>query len=370
MADRKRKAEHSDLGPPAQRAGPSVPRPLASQPSVSRTLAAFATPHPSSLNGLIQKHGRERLYVKPIRWTARHLELLECHFEQQETPGTVQASHLPSSKKLDQVRNAGHAFLVANCTSAKLAAFRDLMKAHGILLPDRPDATANSSSPGQPCVPARRFLSFGFGKKNEPHYIDAVFMHPTTGCVSIGFLSYEALVMVRRLSVCGSTDKKPNPPVDRRREECFRRLEPASKWEDPYVVACLIALAQKECLRRAKEECPPVFEVYLIMTTFNTTRSLYVYTARVTRYFLDRFETPSRYTPSEGLVVSYYCIPLSALESTSVPRRTVAQYTITMERLLGVLRESKRECKSEDELNGGRRADRGGDNSPKQKELE
>lgn len=40
------------------------------------------------------------------------------------------------------------------------------------------------------------------------------------------------------------------------------------------------------------------------------TQSLYFYTARIPSAFLDKFDRPSRYFPSNPVRISYYCIPL------------------------------------------------------------
>ena len=37
-------------------------------------------PQPLSLNDLIRRHCHDRLYVKPLHWTAQHLQLLKCRF--------------------------------------------------------------------------------------------------------------------------------------------------------------------------------------------------------------------------------------------------------------------------------------------------
>lgn len=39
---------------------------------------------PTSVDEIIRRHPRERLFVQPLEWTARHLELLQCSFELQD----------------------------------------------------------------------------------------------------------------------------------------------------------------------------------------------------------------------------------------------------------------------------------------------
>jgi hypothetical protein len=41
---------------------------------------AFQSPEPLSLNGLLRQHCHDRLYVHPLRWTAQHVQLLNCRF--------------------------------------------------------------------------------------------------------------------------------------------------------------------------------------------------------------------------------------------------------------------------------------------------
>jgi hypothetical protein len=41
---------------------------------------AFQPPEPLSLNDLLRQHCHDRLYVYPLRWTAQHLQLLNCRF--------------------------------------------------------------------------------------------------------------------------------------------------------------------------------------------------------------------------------------------------------------------------------------------------
>src|SRR5271154_3538181 len=41
---------------------------------------ASQLPQPLSLNDLLRQHCRDRLYVPPLRWTAQHVQLLNCRF--------------------------------------------------------------------------------------------------------------------------------------------------------------------------------------------------------------------------------------------------------------------------------------------------
>ena len=43
-------------------------------------LQASQPPQPFSLNDLLRQHCHDRLYIKPLHWTAQHLQLLKCRF--------------------------------------------------------------------------------------------------------------------------------------------------------------------------------------------------------------------------------------------------------------------------------------------------
>jgi hypothetical protein len=59
-------------------------------------------PQPLSLNDLLRRHRHDRLYVKPLHWTAQHLQLLKCRFvHRRRTPqptSSTQGGLAPSSE--------------------------------------------------------------------------------------------------------------------------------------------------------------------------------------------------------------------------------------------------------------------------------
>src|SRR3569833_1294392 len=66
-------------GPPPPRAGPAG---IGAPPA-----------HPQSINGILRRLNRENLYVVPIKWTERQLELLQCRFVREpHNPKENQAS--------------------------------------------------------------------------------------------------------------------------------------------------------------------------------------------------------------------------------------------------------------------------------------
>lgn len=61
------------------------------------------SPEPSSINDILRKHSRDRLYIPPLRWTAQHLNLLGCRFVRKKVPRPTGEGHeagLPADKAL------------------------------------------------------------------------------------------------------------------------------------------------------------------------------------------------------------------------------------------------------------------------------
>lgn len=84
-------SNHSDAGasqlspasltPPAHSPSNSTPpSPRSRQASGPSRTPSCQLPDPGSINDLLRKTCRERLYVSPLRWTWRQLDLLQCRF--------------------------------------------------------------------------------------------------------------------------------------------------------------------------------------------------------------------------------------------------------------------------------------------------
>jgi len=56
------------------------------------------------------------------------------------------------------------------------------------------------------------------------------------------------------------------------------------------------------------------YKVHLIALRVEDKRGLYLYKARIPAGFLDKFDTPSRFSASLPIVISYYRIPLVPME--------------------------------------------------------
>ena len=90
--------------------------PLQEQGSCSviygRMVPQASRPQSFSLNDLLRRHCRDRLYVPPLHWSAKHLELLKCQFvPRRHTPkpaNSTQARLTPPSESEQSGENSKH----------------------------------------------------------------------------------------------------------------------------------------------------------------------------------------------------------------------------------------------------------------------
>jgi hypothetical protein len=110
---------------------------------------ASQLPEPFSLNGLLRQHCHDRLYVHPLRWTAQHLQLLNCRFFHRRPlppPASSTQAHRESEQpgedsKLDKQQpkhgqdidlKAARRLAFSPFSTAKKFAMRELLKDHAI----------------------------------------------------------------------------------------------------------------------------------------------------------------------------------------------------------------------------------------------
>ncbi len=64
---------------------------------------------PLSLRQVVAQHPRERLHVRPVEWTACHLELLRCEFAEPTSSSPEHHSHDEPPSRLQRKRRAAAA---------------------------------------------------------------------------------------------------------------------------------------------------------------------------------------------------------------------------------------------------------------------
>lgn len=255
------------------------------------------SPQPrASINTLLRQRPNERLYVKPLLWTARHLEILGCRFLSGDgrrhplRPFTY--SYLPLSPPASPTDNpqdgtsdnrssdhssSGHGSSgdneVAgldpeNCSHKRkrcgtryvMSAFRDpslhwrrdatiRLLNWGLLRTMSFNAILDFDFNGKPVASVQPVTIFGSRRPLclvKPHYkresFDAPVEIPRYPLVL--WLDYQAFAVEPRQARCNPV--RDSEPVRALREIELRRVAPSDQKHDPYLAAALISLAQDQ----------------------------------------------------------------------------------------------------------------------------
>lgn len=243
---------------------------------------ASITP-PLSVNRLVVLHARERLLVHPLCWTDRQLALLECRIHRRgegprgdgvcerttETAGPAESAE-PVSPKSDRLVRFLARRLKYQLTWSELAdTLQKLLRPLGGPMSIEQGYVAirfAASSPSQVALvltqrgwvsrPAR--LYFDRSPRATIEYCRMSVRIPgpaseviTFACIDLDEIMLERRLLFRRENRLGMSDW---PGVYRLRS-LLKHHTPADPNQDPYLVALLIALAQRE-RRRAAQQLP------------------------------------------------------------------------------------------------------------------
>ncbi|CAH0025850.1 unnamed protein product, partial [Clonostachys rhizophaga] len=285
---------------------------------------ALGKPERKSICAIMRQHCRSRLYIPPIYWTSEHLKLLGCEFSSKEVPQNERRRRSPISVAL-QVSDDGTVAVEKMDTTLGYA-----VRAAGLL--SRPCAMEGR-------VSAVISLLAACGIEQRDIQTDGIFASE----FATAFLAYINLDVLHSLRSQHIRQKflprtrvrgRLNSPVASLIRKNICRLKPENEIEDPYIVAVLIALAQHQYRRREQlrnntaasapspeqEDCfSKLFKVHLLAVPDIAARELYLYAARIPPAFLDKFDQPSKFSPSRPISVTYYSLPLR--NARKLPKR-------------------------------------------------
>ncbi|KAK3345835.1 hypothetical protein B0T25DRAFT_264947 [Lasiosphaeria hispida] len=175
------------------------------------------------------------LYVKPIRWTTRHLQLLDCQFV--EVPP-------PEGKQDPAVRFSDNVIAMVKHLSTSVSPFdlEEEVEHKSLLVGD----ILTSIHPIHRLF--RYCAAFSFGKneffdlKTNGFFATSRYMEP-----DLAYINFNTIGKYRKESVHYPSHRKTpyNLICDRLYQIKLRKSIPENKTEDPYIAALLIALAQR-----------------------------------------------------------------------------------------------------------------------------
>ncbi|KZL66310.1 transposase [Colletotrichum tofieldiae] len=342
------------LSPPSHRHHPTIK--TAGKPSLP-DVSAF------SLWSILRLHQRERLVAAPIHWTARHLDLLSCHFicerrppvpprNQQQLLGQVSPPLSPSHDEpggLVESRSDDQA--KANSTASPPNDTRDRNSS-----PKTTSPTSNSLPPSERHVATLARCGVTSFKESALRNILAICLQTVEQTSKRLYFRFESHRIRMPCSVfsCPPSSSLPTdgprvPTIaylDRGQLRCHREaslqyiylprsskatarlyhrrlghITPSDPVRDPYIVALLIALAQSQRHRYHESlearPAPESFKVHALVGDSEDRHHLVVYTAHVPAAALDRFADPHTTPPASARL---------AIQTTSLPFQPFASF--------------------------------------------
>ncbi|KAM0433330.1 hypothetical protein ACHAPT_004206 [Fusarium lateritium] len=243
-------------------------------------------PRPASIRDIIRQNPRERLLVQPLEWTARHLELLNCSFEEEQDETTskneedvegLEAKESGNKKPVDRWARSAERLATSEM---KTAAIRKLL-----------------AEIDGPLKFLRPFGYFCFGLEHEFRLHGAVFAERARGTQTPIFAFMQrGMIGIQREGVFSlPRPRRPNPPAEFIRKLRLKQLEPSDPWHDPYILAVLVGLAQSQSQSRHLLDSTghgDAFKTCAVLVDETNTDMMGFYTATISAEFLSKFEYP------------------------------------------------------------------------------
>ncbi|KAK1749611.1 hypothetical protein QBC47DRAFT_418833 [Echria macrotheca] len=304
------------------------------------TIANMALATEPNANGLsiaqlLSTHPREQLFVHPLMWTARHLELLRCGFVDGgiiKTPGTSPppADRAPADD-CDDCDDDGDDGGDNHDEAAKLQ--RYLAYLNGEVLAAQRLAACRGTISKQnallrlvPGLKHRRDgIQFLFGRRAVADLPCSSFSYTPqspsqpTPPAHLVYLDLSDMERCRRSKLLGAPPppgipRRRNLPLTRRSEKQLRRIRPGKRYEDPYIAALLIALAQdqRHCEKGSDDYdddddndgnpsgAANAAPLQMLLANGYDADWLYIYTTKVSTELLDMLNRPSYPLPANA----------------------------------------------------------------------
>ncbi|KAM3497298.1 hypothetical protein MY10362_009346 [Beauveria mimosiformis] len=258
----------------------------------------------TSLNAAMRAERTSRLYVHPIAWTERHLQLLSVNFDcvkklsrqcigdqSAVTRDESRATVLPWNAD-DSLRAVEH--LVASNVDLQRSTLTDLLRSYGM----------RSTEGSEPC----RRINMLFRRQTACHLKTEGIWQAKAGNRMMAYINFDTISELRHKWVHGrhgaAGRNAAGLELKRKREKA---LKPKKAHEDPYIFSLLIALAQAQ--RRLDPEAER-WEVHLLAIPGIKARRLYYYKGSVPAQLLKRLDEPSSEVACPEVVISIVKISL------------------------------------------------------------
>lgn len=326
------------------------------------------------ISRILSSHPRERLFVHPLVWTQRHLDLLGCEFRLSDTVSrNYDDDELAAlSDKGDPAWNAWNARMAKALAESsdyvdKILAVEKIWQRR--YKNDFTSRYVPMHPPTHTPIPTAKALThFRFSFVRHELYLYfarrrvARLECKTYSLISaseedieppppnhIAWLDLDEIASLRRDKFFHERTgrwTRPSPPFVNRATKLLRRASPEDPLRDPYMAAILVALAQSQ--RRGSSVHPQqrkdengMYWRAVLMVTGTDHEWLYIYRTDVSAEFLDGLDYPDGDLP-RGEIPAGGALPSSSLSRLNITRRRllVKPYETLPQRMNAALREA------------------------------
>ncbi|CAM1507478.1 Fc.00g071190.m01.CDS01 [Cosmosporella sp. VM-42] len=283
----------------------------------------------TTIREIIRRHPRESLFVQPLEWTSRQLELMQCSFEEIEYDPLEENM----SVQLDFKRN-------------RLSSDYYARIAESLPTSDTKNGDIGNILAG-PDGPLQRqdffgFLRYGPGKDQKARLHGGTFgpmdcKPKDNKSPTFAFLQRDMIEFQRtRLFPMPRSNRPGHQPWTRVRDIRLKRITPSDRYQDPLIAAVLIGLAQSQAAVKLSEYdnskyCPKDLEsrIYRVCALLvdDDEACMRLYTSEISAAFLAKFEYPEALARTAEL-------PESSPMSIRYGKVTYKPYSTFRQRLL------------------------------------
>ncbi|KAK3900745.1 hypothetical protein C8A05DRAFT_35595 [Staphylotrichum tortipilum] len=276
-----------------------------------------------SINRLLALYPRERLLVHPLRWTGRQLDLLACriHSRRADAPSDDHSADHDEARSVSCSSGPGPGSLPRRL--ARLLATR-LEGGMSMDAAEFADTVALLLAPISPRPIWIHSKSLGLHLEQRsvasiPVLYASVSMRPpASGSITLAYLD--------SIDICRARSDHLTPPLngDRTNWAGFHRAialgkmyKPVDPEQDPFLVALVIALAQRD-RRRAAQPLPPdsSFAVRILCTGEGHPKPINIYVAHVRSSFLNKLDFPDlEPAAGSGLDITHWRVPTEPFQT-------------------------------------------------------
>ncbi|KAF4985632.1 hypothetical protein FDECE_16423 [Fusarium decemcellulare] len=240
----------------------------------------------TSLHSLSSSH--PWLLTHPLFWTARHLNLFNCHFHQVDV-GNSNITEPQVDQHNELAEQWSRVFARTFALVRKYCTLANLLESEGSPLYE---VSCHMRSP-----PAFFFANRPIERLNSsffhvrPDHPSGKGQHER---LVVGYFHYDTLTRKRRerLSPCPHPHGGHNGPVQRLYQRRLSRITPTTWSQDPYLVCILLSMAQS-LAREARSPKPMTFTARLLVTTKLDLEFVHLFEADISSELLDILDQPT-----------------------------------------------------------------------------